>query len=1422
MIARNRLAWPLLLTLLLAPLALPAGGEDGSEERPAPPLSEADLPPALRPWVKWATDGAPPRPCPAIDGEAVCAWPGTLSLTLDNSGGTFSQTLFAGQDILFPLPGDADHWPLGVTLDGKPAPVVPNDDAPALVVTRGEHRITGRFAWNKLPDSLAIPPETALLALTTGGARVARPARDEDGTLTLRGAETVEEGEGDAVRLRIFRRLQDGQPLWLESEFRLTVSGRARELRLPAANYPGGLPVAVSGELPARLDADGSLRVQVRPGNFSVYITEKLPDPAGDAPQQFTAPAFDAAKLPGVMRVPQEIWSFARDGNVREASVEGGVEVDPARAEAPAGWRALPAFALEPGQSLTVTEQRRGAPPAPPDAVSINREWWLDEDGGAFTVRDRLGGTLQRTLRLSMAAPAELGSATLGNDPQLITGGGAPGVEVRAQQLDLVALSRVKRDGKLPATGWNLDAGSLAIQLNLPPGWRLFAAPGADTASGAWTDGWTPWDFFFLVIVAAAVFRLTGWRWGIVGFFALTLSYHELHAPRWSWLMLIAVTALFAIRGAAGKTFVRLLWGFFALLLVLFLMPFFLDQARMTLYPDLHPYAGRTYSIAHLQLPTRLAKAEAPMDYPAPMPESEPPMILSEPQTAQEMDQSNEGKLNAPRRDAGSAAKYRAFASNSLSDYRMVQQSIEAYRQDPHALIQTGPGVPTWSWTSHSIAWNGPVPEDYRIRLWLIPTRLNQFLGLLRIALSAALAFALLRYAARALAESKEIPPPASPADDGSSDPTPPGGMPALAGALLLLALPALGTRAQAGGDIPPADVLKEMRDKLTRDNPPPLCGENCLTTANGRLTIGGGSLALELEVHAGAEAGWPLPGPLSAWAPDAVTLDGKPASALVRQDDGFLYLRLTPGVHSVKLSGPTPPRDAFTLEFKLPPRHATTSATGWRVDGPKAEGGSEPAWQLTRLMTGGGAGASFSGGSYATWLEVRRELQIGLDWKVVTTVSRRSPGDAPVLVKIPLLKGMLVTGDREVKDDTVQIALGQGESSASFEATLKPVADAPVTLRAPAGQNWSEVWVVRCGPVWQCKAEGIPPSARWESGGAAEVFRPWPNEELALTFHRPEGLPGVTRTIESSHLTVTPGPRLLSATLDLALRASRAGALALTLPADAELESVTVNGVEQPVQLVAGKLSINHDAGSPAIRVAWREQRGLRPWFRAPAVTVEGGSINNETTVHLPRERWLLYAFGPAWGPAVLFWGVFVVVLLAAWALGRIPLSPMKGWEWVLLAAGLTQVPLVLGLCIAGWFFALAARGRQPPSEAWKFNLLQIALAGWTLLFLVGLLIAVHAGLMVVPDMQVAGSNSSQTLLHWFQDRATGALPAPKVFSTPLWVYRVLTFAWALWLAVSLLRWLQRGWSDFSAGGAWKSAPKKAPVPPPLPTQAG
>jgi len=207
---------------------------------------------------------------------------------------------------------------------------------------------------------------------------------------------------------------------------------------------------------------------------------------------------------------------------------------------------------------------------------------------------------------------------------------------------------------------------------------------------------------------------------------------------------------------------------------------------------------------------------------------------------------------------------------------------------------------------------------------------------------------------------------------------------------------------------------------------------------------------------------------------------------------------------------------------------------------------------------------------------------------------------------------------------------------------------------------------------------------------------------------------------------------------------------------------------------------------------------------------------------MRVPESRWVLWAAGPLRGPAVRFWTVLAVSILAAWLLGGLKLSPLSRLQWMLLALGLTQVHLAAAMVVVGWFFIIAWRGKKADAiPPWRFDLLQIFLAGFTLVALGILVAAVTAGLLGNPEMFIRGNGSSRTLLRWFEPRSGNELPLPSVVSVSVWFYRLLMLAWALWLAAALIRWLTWAWTQFSQGGCWKRPPRKPKSPPPLPPEA-
>jgi len=203
--------------------------------------------------------------------------------------------------------------------------------------------------------------------------------------------------------------------------------------------------------------------------------------------------------------------------------------------------------------------------------------------------------------------------------------------------------------------------------------------------------------------------------------------------------------------------------------------------------------------------------------------------------------------------------------------------------------------------------------------------------------------------------------------------------------------------------------------------------------------------------------------------------------------------------------------------------------------------------------------------------------------------------------------------------------------------------------------------------------------------------------------------------------------------------------------------------------------------------------------------VGLPGPAVNVTQVLTLPPSRWLLLTWGPSWGPAVLFWPYFIFLIAVAFGLGRLPMSPLSSLQWVLLGLGLSQIPALGALIVAGFVFALALRRDRPPQNALAFNLTQLLLVGWAAVSLVLLYWAIHTGLLFRPDMQVAGNGSTNTVLTWYADRVVGETPSTKVVSLPLWTYRVGMLVWALWLAASLVRAVGWGWRALGQGGFWK-----------------
>lgn len=1365
----------------------------------AQPLEQSEVPEPLRPWVGWALHDSQGYGCTWIDEETLCVWPGRLELELGATGGTFRQEVSADRRVLMPLPGDASHYPHDIRVDGREHPIVEPEGQglPYVRLVPGNHVIEGRFRFASLPELLRIPPSVGIVALSIDGKAVPSPKRDEEGKLWLqkeRAAGSGEEGlkEGH-LELEVHRRILDALPLEVTTQIELRAAGEPREVSLGNVTLGGSKSVSVSSGVAVRLAPNGDLVAQVRAGTYTITTVSYLA-----TPPKALSPPKQAEPWPET-----ETWVWVPDESLRQVEVEGAVAIDPSRTTLPESWRAHPAYVVDPQVALRFSTTRRGQGEILSNALRLHRSFWLDVDGGGYTVRDSIDGEMRQGWRLELLEGA-LGHVSVNGEDRLITEVQSGGVELRHRAVSIQADSRVVGEiYDLAAVGWSEDVDALSATLNLPPGWTLLTATGVDRVEGTWVAQWNLWGLFFVLLVSLATAKIVGWHWGLVALVALPLAYHEEDAPFVSWIVLLIAAALFrALRGGKPAVWAGRFFSLALLLLATLILIFSVSQLRAVLYPFL-AHAGPSYPVGGLRLDRQRLSRQA-LHEPAPAAEAPAEERLE--------DEVAPGSEEWETRVESLRSLGYGDVDQDQSRGAKVSRAKVGW-VDPNAVIQTGPGLPTWNHRHWELQFAGPVDRDHRIGLVMLAPWATRALGVLRVGLLIALLIAFLRLRWRGAPSASEDGPAA-----------PKGGSAATAGAAATALLLALSTsvmsmflpletaRAQS---FPTDAQLGALRERLERK---PACSPDCVLASEVEIRAVGDALDIVAEVHADARGAYRLPGPADRWVPANVRVDGVSSSALALRSDGFLYLRLEAGRHKVELAGSLEGVEELTLSFGESPRSVHVEAGEFTVEGLRQDGRAAESIQLRRKLRPDVAGDEVESLQLASWVLVRRRLEIGVRWTIHSSVERITPLGAPIVLRIPLLQGESVTeSDVQVESGNVLVSLGRDDSSFEWSSAIEP--REAIELEARQGASYSERWTLACSPIWQCEASGLDPielvaadesEERWEP-----TYQPWPGEKLALRFHRPKAAQGLSTTIDEATLELRPGIRLLDSTLTLVIRTSHGRSHELILPEGAEPTSLAVRGEARPIQRDGRTIRVTLPPGASTLKLAWKQNEAIAAVIQAPEVDLGAEAVNVKVRIQRPSDRWLLWTTGPSWGTAILFWPYLLLVLFTALLLSRIPRSPLRWYDWALLGFGLTQIPVLAALPIVLWFFVIEYRSRtglEPPTPL-LFNLRQLAVGVFTLVALGCLYAAVHAGLLLQPDLQIETMDGGDGL-SFYVDRVGGILPQPRVVSVPLWIWRAIMLLWSLWLAARLVGWSQWAWRAFAVGGLWRAMPPRPKRP--------
>lgn len=1316
-----------------------------------------ELPKALEDWKPWVLEKHPTLTCPFLFNDALraCSWPSELHITASTTGAKFLMHAQTYKDEWVALPGNAGFWPQNVNDNNNKIAVRDNGSIPEVYLTAGLHQLSGDLSWSELPRTLQIPQQIGLVQLNLNGKIVVSPAIEAGNQLWLSASEVQTAAtHQDTFNIRVFRKINDSIPLQLTTQLHIDVSGKERELQLGQLLLAGFIPSEFKSALPARIEKDGSLRIQVKPGSWELTLVSHSMAPLNDLTFKTTSELWPQ----------QEIWVFEAQRQLRSVQISGVQTVDPQQTQLPEDWKHLPAYLVTPETHFKIEELQRGESKDTSNDLKLNKDAWLRFNGEEFILRDQLSGTVHNT-RLETISPYELTNASIDGKPQLITHlakSKNAGIEVRTQAVNITGISHLPRSLTLPISGWNENFNAVSTDLHLPPGWSLFTATGTSNEQGSWISKWTLWDMFLVLIIAVAIGRTTNTLYGLVAAITLLIIYQRSGAPVFIWLNLVAAIALIPFVSGKFKNYVVNYTYVSFVFLALVLLPFAVREARAIINPSLE-------AEAFYEFPSFSSRSSHK--------EEMPTMAMIE-------DLAPEPVAVAKI----SAVEEIMTTSRSHDSYVRKEQKVISNEYDPNQQTQTGIAVPTWAESRIYLQWAGPVKANETTKLFLVSPLINRIGYLLSVILPLLLSSILLQQFFFMLGKKITLPRFRNLSNI------------ALLPCLLITSLwfsPHQSAHADVTID---QNILKELEERLTQA---PRCLPNCAAIESVHLNVSNDQLIMDMVIHSNDLIALPLPGEREQWWPNQVTVDGKNAT-LIKTDAQTLLVSLSKGRHNVNIKANLQGRDALNLQFPIPLHNLVNTTTGWEVSGaPSSEQGSQ-SLQLQRVERNENAHESehLRPDPIAPFVIVRRELQLGLEWTVTTTVTRVAPAVGAINLEIPLIDGETPLTTQANTKGKVGVHLEANQYTMEWSSRIKQAT--PLQLQAAQNVPWVEIWAVNVSPIWHTETKGIA-AVQFAENTNLPLWQPWPGETLSLEITRPEATKGSYVTIDLAKLTHDLGSRSNASTLHLSVRTNQGGQYNFALPEGAKLSAVNVDGSPLLITPTNNLLKIPLHPGNQAVDITWKNENGISVFSKSPKISLEHGSSNQEITINLPHNRWPLWVGGPMMGPSVLIWGMLFVVLIIAVALGRSGLTPLKAYQWVLLSLGICTLSFSTFVLVALWLIALQQRGKlHGISSMRKFKFMQASLFIFSVIALSCLLATIPAGLLGSPNMHIVGNHYYDGHFNWYQDYSAAEFPTAWIISLPLWCYKLAILLWSLWLASALLGWIRWGWQQLSHHALW------------------
>jgi len=1318
------------------------------------------IPDDLEQWQGWVGFKQEFYDCPyfynqkiSIKSAHICAWPQSLNLNVKDNNAQFNIHWKIIQDSWVSLPGDKHSWPVNVKINQKSQIIQRQNNRPRIYLKKGSYDISGDFSWLKRPESIAIPPEIAGINLSVDENTINFPQR-KGYSLWLGENNSGKKVESNETEFEVNRLIIDGHPMSMYVVLNLYISGIARNEKIGKIANQQLQVTSIGGDVSTYIDKEGYLWAQLKPGQLKINVSFNILDWPEQIPFQ----------AQGKFWPQQEIWAYQDDKNIRITQIKGVQPINPQQSFSQ--WDEVPNFLVNSGDIFEIHEQKRGTLNQTAQ-LNLYRTMWLSFDGGSYRSTDEIVGDKLGSWRLNGIEGYQLLNAKDHDKNMLITQSedGSQGLELRTPEIDLRVNAEFDPSLLTNISPWQASFDKIKSNLYLPYGYLPLAASNVDSSRGIWIEKWKLWDIFIVMLLTVFCFKVLGLKTSIAAFITLILGYHESHMPLLAWANIIIGVALLSIKpNGKIQSLIRSYVIISTLALFMVLAPFLITQVRLSIHPQLE---NRLDSSASYFSPAKKPARDR--------------------NRLKEIGRQNIQSYNS----ANAIVKKKSFAQTSddseeleaitVTGSRIMNQDL-INRYQTGAILQAGKGTPQWRTNPILLSWDGPISDNQQFKLLLLPPFVRAMWRILLVFASIAWLLFLLKKLTRDLSNIKTAKT-------------------TTALLFLLCFFPGI----IVAQNYPSDGLLKELHKRLYQEVE---CKSNCASIESSHVRVNASHLQIQLRYHAFENVVVGIPYSKD-WRVEKITINGK------AQPERIIYknrpwINIPKGINTVNLIGTIANRNNISILFPLTPGSITAESSGWQIAGIDNKLLSNNTLQLISTIQDTSDSEQTKRTDIKQFVNVRRFITFDDNWSVVTSVDRIASNQGALNLSIPLLKNEHPTEKMQYDSNgDAIISMGPTESSFSWRSRIDRSAE--MTLFAADNEHYLETWEILSSPQWNVNILGVPivtPTNIIDSMDDyfVHTYKPRPGESLLINISRPKAIDGNIVSIESINNHFSVAKRATKSITTIHYRATQGGSFDVNLDKRAEINSVSFDGIDSNLTNENGVISVGFLPGKHTVIIDWQLNQPFSSINTTPTISIAENYSNIRQKINIPNNRWVLYGYSKGVGPAFLYWGEFLFFTILAFFLAKIPYSPLKFWQWLLLGYAFGTVSWFAFGFISLWLFFVGWKKQQ---QVMTKDLSAVLLQWFSLLLsvitIMVFIASVAFGLLSYPQMGITGQGSSATNLNWFMDAYQNQLPAITIVSLPIWWYKGLMLIWSIWVSFSLLDWLQQLLKSFDKNLWWK-----------------